>query len=263
MSFDHIDFTAGTLATQSIHRQTVPMTTDTLFALADRAALFTALRQQQLVAAVDELGEHRWDVDLEEGRFTFAATADPSRTVQATPHLIASIAPTPRSLMWAWALPQGDRSGLTERLRAYGQEHGIPALTEAEVPFPEDTGDDLDAWVTSFAHAVAGAAVEITGVSPYYLATSGGSKAVLLLEAPLEPLSVSFAVRTLPRVLSSLTLQDQRASVWDLARLASWRLEWVDADFSGAVVTDASGSATFSFDEQARISNIKGTLTGE
>ncbi|HWU28644.1 MAG TPA: hypothetical protein VN041_06055, partial [Microbacterium sp.] len=48
------------------------MTFETLRALADRAALFTALRQDQLMTATDALGEHRWDVDLAAGTFTFA-----------------------------------------------------------------------------------------------------------------------------------------------------------------------------------------------
>ncbi|WP_235201317.1 hypothetical protein [Microbacterium sp. CH12i] len=60
-----------------------------------------------------------------------------------------------------------------------------------------------------------------------------------------------------PRILSGLALTDARSSVWDAARLAGWTLEWTDEAFSGAVVTDASGSATFRFDEHARIVGIE------
>ncbi|MFD5215508.1 DUF6882 domain-containing protein [Microbacterium sp. NPDC058345] len=238
------------------------MTFETLAALADRAALFTALRQDQLAAATDALGEHRWDADLAAGTFTFTAEADAARTLVAAPHLIASIAPGPRSLMWSWALPQGDRTGVTERLRAYGEQHGITELTTGEVTFPADTGDDVDEWIAQLAHTVAGAAVEITGLSPYYSAPAGGARAVLLLDAPVDPLTVAAAVAALPRILSGLSLRDPRASVWDLARLAGWTMEWTDESFSGAVVTDATGSATFRFDEQARIAGIEGRLGG-
>lgn len=238
------------------------MTFETLRALADRAALFTALRQDQLLAATDALGEHRWDVDLAAGTFTFASAEQTDRTLTATPHLLASIAPGPRSLMWSWAMPQGDRSGITERLRAYGAEHGIPELTQGEVPFPDDTGEDIEAWVADLAHAIAGAAIEITGLSPYYSAPAGGARAVLLLDAPIERLTVAAATAALPRILSGLTLNDPRASVWDLGRLAGWHLEWADEAFSAATLTDATGSATFRFDEYARISGIQGTLTG-
>lgn len=238
------------------------MTFHTLRALADRAALFAALRQDQLLTATEALGEHRWEVDLENGTFAFTSNENPDHTLNATPHLLASIAPGPRSLMWSWALPQGDRTGLTERLRAYGVEHGIPELTEGEVAFPDDTGDDIDAWVAELAHTIGRAAVEITGLSPYYSAPVSGSRAVLLLDAPLDPLTVTAAISMLPRILSGLELSDARASVWDLGRLAGWHLEWADEAFSAAVVRDASGLATFRFDEYARITGIEGTLTG-
>ncbi|MEJ1087120.1 DUF6882 domain-containing protein [Microbacterium sp. Mu-80] len=238
------------------------MTFDTLRSLADRAALFAALRQDQLIGAVDDLGEHRWSVDLAADLFTFAAEADPSRTLQATPHLIASIAPGPRSLMWAWALPEQYDVTTAERLRAYGEQHGIAELSESEVPFEDGTAEDTASAIMDLAHIVGGAATEITGLSPYYIANIGDSRAVMLLESPLPPLSVAVAVTALPRVLSGLTMQDPRASVWDLARLAGWRLEWSDEAFSAAVVSDATGTATFRFDEQARIAGIESTLTG-
>lgn len=244
----------------SIPVHTEPMTFETLRALADRAALFTALRQDQLVTATDALGEHRWDVDLQARTFTFASVEDPTRTLEATPYLLASIAPGPRSLMWSWALPQGDSTGITDRLRAYGADHDITELTQGEVPFPDDAGDDLEEWIAALAHTIGGAAVEITGLSPYYSAPSGGARAVLLLDAPLGPLTVASAVSALPRILWDLTMADPRASVWDLARLAGWQLEWADDAFSAATLTDATGSATFSFDEFARIIDVKGTL---
>lgn len=239
------------------------MSFETLRALADRAALFTALRQDQLATATGSLGEHRWDADLATGTLTFTADHDPARTVDTVPHLLVSIAPAPRSLVWSWALPHGDPGGVTDALRAYGEQHGVPELTEGEVPFPDDTGDDLDGWIADIAHVIGGAAVEITGRSPYYSAPfGGGSRAVLLLDAPIPPLTVAAAVTALPRVLTELAPTDPRSSVWDLARLAGWRLEWVDDEFSAAEVSDATGSATFRFDEYARISGISGALGG-
>ncbi|MFC7789780.1 DUF6882 domain-containing protein [Microbacterium sp. MAHUQ-60] len=237
------------------------MTFETLRALADRAALFTALRQDQLAAATEALGEYRWDVDLDAGALTFASTDDPALTLTAIPHLLASIAPGPRSLMWSWALPQGDRTGITDRLRRYGEEHNISELTQGEVAFPDDVGDDLEEWIAALARTIGAAAVEITGLSPYFSAHTGGAIAVLLVEAPLDPLTVASAVSALPRILWDLDLSDPRASVWDLARLSGWRLEWADDAFSAATVADATGSATFRFDEYARITDVKGTLS--
>jgi len=258
---DHSHPAEDASAGHSIRRQTGGMSFVTLRALADRAGLFTALRQDQLASATASLGEHRWDADLTAGTFTFTAHEDPDRTVDAVPHLLASIAPGPRSLMWSWALPQGDRTGITDALRAYGEQHGIPELTRGEVPFPDDTGVELDEWIAELADAIGGAAVEVTGRSPYFSARfAGGSRAVLLLDVPLPQLRVAAAVAALPRVLSGFELNDPRSSVWDLARLAGWRLEWADDAFSAAELSDASGTATVDFDEHARITGIRGRL---
>ncbi|WP_223626386.1 DUF6882 domain-containing protein [Microbacterium sp. EST19A] len=236
------------------------MTFAALQPLADRAALFTALRQDALSAAADALGEHRWDADMAAGTITFTANADPTRQLVTRAHLIATIAPGPRSMLWAWAHPQGDPQGVAAQLRAYGAEHGLVDLTTPEVPFPADAAAD-ESWIAQAAHVVGGVAVELTGRSPYYSApVGGGTRAVFLLDAPLAPLTVSDAVIALPRILSGLALTDARTAVWDLARLAGWTLTWTDEAFSGATVVDASGSATFRFDEQARISGIEGTV---
>ena len=236
------------------------MTFAALQPLADRAALFTALRQDALSAAADALGAHRWDADLTAGTLTFTAEADPTRQLVTRAHLIATIAPGPRSLLWAWAHPQGDAQGVAAQLRAYGAEHGIIELTSAEVPFPADASVDADA-IAQAAHTVGGVAVELTSRSPYYSApVDGGTRAVFLLDAPIPALTVADAVVALPRVLSATTLPDARTAVWDLARLAGWTLTWADEAFSGATVTDTTGTASFRFDEQARIGGVESSL---
>lgn len=239
------------------------MTFPPLQPLADRAALFTALRQDALSAAADALGEHRWDADLAAGTLTFTANADPTRQLVTRAHLIATIAPGPRSLLWAWAHPQGDPQGVAAQLRAYGEQHGIADLTTPEVPFLADASGDAD-WIARAAHTIGGVAVELTGRSPYYSApVDGGTRAVFLLDAPLAPLTVADTVVALPRTLAQTPLPDARTAVWDLARLAGWTLTWTDESFSGATVTDASGTATIRFDEQARISGVESSLHGQ
>lgn len=238
------------------------MTFAALQPLADRAALFTALRQDALSAAADALGEHRWDADMAAGTLTFTGNADPSRQLVTRAHLVATIAPGPRSLLWAWAHPQGDPQGIAAQLQAYGAEHGIVELTSPEVPFPADAAADEE-WISQAAHVVGGVAVELTGRAPYYSApVGGGTRAVFLLDAPIAPLTVADAVIALPRILSATALTDARTAVWDLARLANWTLTWTDESFGGATVVDGSGSATFRFDEQARITGIESTLAG-
>lgn len=238
------------------------MTFAALQPLAERAALFAAFRQDALAAATGALGEHRWDADMAAGTLTFSSTANPAQRLVTRPHLIATIAPGPRSMLWAWAHPQGDPQGVAAQVRDYGAEYGLTELTQPEVPFPADTGDDLDAWIAGTAHQIGAIANEITGRSPYYSAPlDGGTRAVFLLDGPFAPTTVSTAITSAPRILAGLgSIGDARAAVWDAARLAGWNMQWTDDEFTGAVVSDATGSATFTFDEQARISGIESTL---
>jgi hypothetical protein len=238
------------------------MTFAALQPLADRASFFAALRQDALTSAVDALGEHRWDADMPAGTLTFSSIADPAQNIVTRPHLIATIAPGPRTMLWAWAHPQGDPQGVAAQLRDYGAQYDLVALTQSELAFPDDVGTDLDAWIAATAHQIGTIATEITGRSPYYSAPiGGGTRAVFLLDAPIPATTVADATAAAPRILSTLALNDARSSVWDAARLAGWNLEWTDAEFTGAKVTDASGTATFRFDEQARITGIEGSLS--
>lgn len=237
------------------------MTFAALQPLADRASFFAALRQDALTSAVDALGEHRWDADMTAGTLTFSSVVDPAQNIITRAHLIATIAPGPRSLLWAWAHPQGDPQGIAAQLRDYGTQYELAELTQSELAFPTDIGADVDAWITETAHQIGTIATEITGRSPYYSAPiGGGTRAVFLLDAPILATTVAEAAAKAPRILSGLALSDARSSVWDAARLAGWNLEWTDAEFSGAKVSDASGTATFRFDEQARITGIEGSL---
>lgn len=83
---------------------------------------------------------------------------------------------------------------------------------------------------------------------------------MFLLDAPIPPTTVAEVVIKSPRLLSNLGLDDTRSSVWDAARLAGWNLEWSDAEFTGATISDGSSSAMFQFDEQARVTKVEGSL---
>lgn len=230
------------------------MTLEALYPLADRAALFAALRREALNTATAALGEHRWDVDLEAGTVTFSAVADPARRLVASAELVATLAPASGSILWGWAHPQGKSEGPVAKLRTHGEEAGIGLLSQAEVPFPPTATLQPDTWIDDTAFVIGLAATEITGAAPAFVApVEGGTRAVFLLDAGLPPLTVAGAFGALPHILSTTPLRDGRTSAWGLARLAGWQFEWADAAYSGARVSDASGHATFHFDESARI----------
>lgn len=230
--------------------------------LENRSTLFAVLRQEQLGVLTDTLGEHRWDVDMQAGTLTFSSLHDPQRRIECRAHFIASIAPGPRSLLWGWAHPNGDPNGQAAALRAYGEANGITELTRPELPLP-DLGDDPAAGVAQIAHQIGAVAIEITGRSPYYSSPlGGGSRAVFMLEAPLPPLTLAEALPSLPRLIGTLPLRDARTAVWGLAQHAGWQLEWSDAEFTGARLTDGStNAANFTFDEAGRITGLQASLT--
>lgn len=229
----------------------------------DQSALFCALSQDFFTENLSErLGEHRWQLDRETSELTYLN--DEGATVTARAEMVASIAPGPRSMLWAWAHPQSN-GALTEQVRTYGQTHQIASLTTAELAFPTDaTGEDLRPEIIELAHQVAQVTVAITGVSPYHLApAAGGTIAVFALtnhDFPLMRLDYRVLARLAP-YLSDGTIRDQRAAVHGLATLAGWQITWTPDWLSASLHDQISGnSMTTTFNEQAQLVNIQGSI---
>ncbi|MDR2295044.1 MAG: hypothetical protein LBE05_07545 [Microbacterium sp.] len=220
----------------------------------DRGLLLSLLQQDALVEATDALGQHRWDVDMQQGTLTFTSEKDPARRLATRAHLIASIAPGPRSVLWDWAHPQGSQQGASAALRAAGERDGVRELSVGEVPFPADfDAQDRDA-MAQLAHEIGQASVGILGRGPYYSApVDGGTRFIFLLDAPLPPLTLAAVVAKLPRLLSTGLFRDPRTAVWGLATAQRWSFRWNDDAFSGATLSDGSTVAQFGFDPQGRI----------
>ncbi|RZS37606.1 hypothetical protein EV193_105164 [Herbihabitans rhizosphaerae] len=234
-----------------------------LQAVADRSALYAALRQTLLSDYLEEtLGEHRWGMNMEQGTFTFSQV-NGDRTIAARAHLVASIAPGPRSMMWGWAHPQSGADNPVRRIRELGEQHRIADLTTAELPFTTDAVEDaLGQEIAALAHVVGAAAVEATRLSPYYSApASGGTRIVFLLEGldVPRPTITHIMTRTVP-LLQAGEIRDHRSAVFGLAQHTDWGIAW-NQDRSQVQLTDpASGTATIGFDQYGRITGISGDL---
>jgi hypothetical protein len=234
-----------------------------LSGVADRAALYAGLRQTLMSDYLEEtLGEHRWDMNLDHGTLTFSPL-NGGQPISTRAHLVASLAPGPRSMLWGWAHPQSGPDSPAGRIRALGEQHGIRELTSPELPFTTDAVEDalLDE-IAALAHVVGAVAVEATRMSPYYSApVGGGTRVVFLLEGlPVpEPTVLQVMTRSIS-VLASAEVRDQRSAVIGLAEHAGWNLAWA-ADQNVVQLTDPrSGTATFGFDEYGRVNNITGDL---
>jgi uncharacterized protein DUF6882 len=234
-----------------------------LRAVADRAALYAGLRQTLMADYLEEtIGEHRWDMNTEQGTLRFSPT-NGGQPISARAHLVASIAPGPRSMLWGWAHPQAGPDSPAGRIRELGEQHGIGELTSPELPFTTDAVEEalLDE-IAELAHVVAAVAVEATGMSPYYSApVGGGTRFVFLLEglAVPEPQILHVTSRTVS-ILQSSGVRDQRAAVFGLAQHAGWRIAWATDGSSVRLTDPRSGEATFGFNESGWISGISSNL---
>ncbi|MTD15713.1 hypothetical protein GIS00_17405 [Nakamurella sp. YIM 132087] len=66
----------------------------------------------------------------------------------AAVHLLGDADPERGTFRWVWADPEGHppaATGLAEWLRGFGEQHGVPVFTRAEIPFAELPGSPADA----------------------------------------------------------------------------------------------------------------------
>lgn len=226
--------------------------------VADHGALYAMLGQRVLSEHLEQqLGPFRFDVDLQESTLWFTAESDPSRVVETRLHFIASIAPGPRSILWGWAHPQAQDKTVPEKLRALGEQHGIGDLTSPEVPFSTDAqGDALGNDIAQLAHTIAAAAVEATGMTPYYTTPSGGgSRIVFLLEGiPLRRIDLAIDGAGITSALMNSATTDRRASLLGLARHGGFG---ATNEPESVTISDVGGSQIrATFDQQDRLANL-------
>lgn len=225
--------------------------------VANRAAYYATLRQTLLAETLEEqVGDHQIAGDLQEGTLQFVGA---ECTLTARSHLIASVAPGPKSLLWGWAHPQGGGE-VAGRVKELGERFGITDLTSPELPF--DAGDDIAATTAHLGHLAACVGVEATRLSPYYTVNAGGgTRLVMVLEGidVPEPSLMQVASRIEP-VLTSGIITDHRSAVLGLAE----HREGFTVEDQGQqlVLSDETGSVTFSLDDRQRITNASMSLQG-
>ena len=225
--------------------------------VANRAALYANLKQTLFGEVLEEqLGEHQIDGDMSAGTLRFVGA---ERSLTARIHLIGSVAPGPRSMLWGWAHPQGG-SGVADKVKELGEKYGITDLTTAELPF--EPGEDVGETVAALAHLVGYVGVEATRLSPYYTAdVGGGTRAVFVLEGieVPEPALMQVASR-LGYVLSAGNITDHRSTVLGLAE---HRPGFTATEDGNAIrISDETGHVEFTFDDQRRITNASMKLKG-
>lgn len=178
------------------------------------------------------------------------------------PHLIASIAAGPRTVLWAWDLPElADLPAVaaSARIREFGARHQVDALAPGEHPFAEfvDDPDGGGADATLVAHRIAIAACQVLGEIPYYVFDAqGGSRGVVLLEprVPLAPATGLDLVRATTQALAQGELTQHRRAVDFAARRLGWNQR---AEGDEVVIEAPDQPVGISFDAGGRITGIQ------
>ncbi|MFW0783306.1 DUF6882 domain-containing protein [Gordonia sp. CPCC 206044] len=237
-----------------------------LHSVADYAALYAALRQEELGDRLErELGEYTFGCDTGSGEIAFTSR-DGDTTITATTVLIATIAPDAGSILWGWAHPDGDPNGEAARLRDLGHRHGISDLRASSLGLPVLRSEtEAESYSADLAHVIGAAGVEATGISPYYSAPiAGGGRAVFVLrdlELP-EPSFADFAAKA-PRLLPGLQVTDPRLAVHGLVLRRGWQVSWNaqgPRTIPSCHVTDGTSNVVISFDDRANAMEFHTTI---
>lgn len=235
-------------------------TKHTLPDILDDAALLSLEHQLHLE---EFLGEHHWNVDLQEPRFEFTGERP---LVCERFHLLGSAAPGPQSWMWGWANPSGfpaELTGLGAAVRDFGRDNDIPALAEAEVPFGTLPGSPEEAHLALY--PLTEAAKLLTGRwFAYNGEAGGGTRVSFIIEHPdlrLPRPTPMRVMRILQEGVAGLRLSDHKRAVYTYARLRGLSPRFTDVDRRTLSLTAPDLGVEVGFDDLNRVVKIGGTVT--
>lgn len=209
----------------------------------------------------ETIGEHSWETDLAEPRFAFTG-AHPLTCTHV--HLLGSAAPGPKSWLWSWANPFGYREEIltvAQQVRDFGQQHNIPELFTAEVPF-----DALPGSPTEPAHVaslIMEATKAVTGrFTGYQGPVGGGTRAGFLIEHP----ELQLPAPTGPRVNRVLTQGLAELHFYDHRRAwhsyATRRGLGVQHNGSQMQITGPDFTVAVEFNEQNLVTAMSSNMGG-
>jgi hypothetical protein len=236
------------------------MSKHTLPDMLDDAALMSFEHQLHLQ---EFIGEHSWNVDLQEGRFEFSGERP---LVCDRFHLLGSAAPGPNSWMWGWANPSGFRQDLTAlsaAVRDFGREHDVPELASAEVAFDDLPGAPRE--VPAVVGQLTDAAKLLTGRWFSYNGEVGGGTRVAFIiehsELRLPEPEPTRVMRVVQQGLMELRLTDHKRALYTYGRLRGLSPRFTDQERGTLLLSLPGMEATVSFDHLGRVANINASLS--
>ena len=203
---------------------------------------------RQLLLA-DLIGDLSWSYDLQAGILSF------NYRFQWRSEILGTESEETQTWLWAWA---NEASGIPEQqqtasmqLRALGEEHGIPELTEPVVPLDHRDG-----------HAFASLAVgEGLGRAYYRAPYEGGAAFLLITDEALQFVvgnPVQRVLTVFPQAISAMELPDHREALRGYLRHYGLKPE----DENGCLVLRDGGEELLraEFDNQNRLTRLTGTI---
>jgi len=222
--------------------------------------------QAQFQEFIDEQtggGAGDMKVDLSKNQITFIPKLHKRNDLVCTAHLIGSVAADPHSVMWGWHNPQfaGEHvTRLSERIRDFGENNGVPQLTQGEY----DLDDSAD--VRHVANQIAAMASRITGMPISYIVNAGSTAVVLTLDpvgfALPTPSFVTFPRVCLAPIQEGGWVFDHRRAVQGYAQARNIPHGWAP-NFTGIQLRFPDGVVTVDFDEQGRVGQVNAQSGGQ
>jgi len=207
---------------------------------------YAALAYDKQSDLYEVIGDNSWNADLDAGTISFGPQlVFPLQALGTFSH-------SSETWRWAWVAAESDWPARllsqAERLRAYGEQHGIELLTAGE----------FDATETDL-HVIGAIASGMFGASGYYLANYGQGTMVLTVEsAQIDQVPKNDFARipsVFSQVISVFELRHRPAFVYYVTQKGYPVTETADS-VSAAV---DSGTLTATFDDQGRLTKLQGS----
>lgn len=170
-------------------------------------------------------------------------------------HLLGTAAPSPGTWLWSWGRPDelaAPVSQLARRLRAYGDEHGVPEFARPEIP--------LDGERTGRRIGIAAGLALRSPRTVFPAPVEGGTIAVLLVEDPRLALPAPTLARVTRVLEEGVATTELRSHSAALARYAQDRGIGLDWNGGAPELRLPDGRLTVRLDhERDRIAQLTGS----
>ncbi len=215
---------------------------------------FMSMRKQRAFAQF--LGNHAWEYVKADGTISLPAQGKEAAPRVYPVQVLGTESEQARTWLWAWSNPESafppEQLQAAERLRQYGEEHGIEELTVPRLPLDRVQG-----------HLLASLALGVLDYPAYYRGGVSGTHLVCLLSDTPEPppLTAVELLAVLNDGATSFEFRNHREATDALFAQLGWP---VQREAQASIVTSADNLlVTIDFDDRDRLKKLSTRLVGK